>query len=66
MARNNFGCICDICGAYTKNKLEFFRLTLPTYESEYGNCVQYKDYCTKCYINLKELLKEYYKNEKGK
>lgn len=66
MARNQFGVICDICGSMSKNSKEFYRLALPTYESNMGNSVSHKDFCFSCYKELKELLnKIYMKNDKG-
>lgn len=58
--QNKFGCICDKCGHYTKNKKEFFRLILPTYESKINNSTQQLDYCFKCYYDLKQFLKKDY------
>ena len=52
MARNEFGCICDRCGAYTKKRSEFYRLALPTYKSEINNSIEYVDYCGECYLFL--------------
>jgi len=65
MARNKFGCICDICGSMHKNKNETYRLILPTYKSKWGNGLQYVDYCFPCYEKLKKLLYEYYVEEKN-
>ena len=65
MARNQFGCICDVCGEYNKHKNMFYTLVLPTYEREIGNCLRKDDYCFKCYDKLKKLLRDYYINEKG-
>lgn len=62
MAKNQFGCICDICGYTNKYHNQFYRLTLPTFQSELGNGIVRLDYCFSCYENLKNLLKEYYKN----
>lgn len=59
MARNEFGCICDRCGKYSKNKKEFYRLTLPTYQSEVGNDVKPVTFCLDCYKVVKQILKEY-------
>lgn len=60
MAHNKFGCICDICGAISRNKNEFYRLKLPTYQSDINNSTQYLDYCFKCYKDLKIRLAEWY------
>lgn len=60
MARNEFGCICDICGKYDKNKNIFYHLTLPTYQSDFNNSVQKLDYCSECYEDLKAILQIHY------
>jgi len=60
MAQNQFGCICDICGKYDKNKKYFYRLTLPTYQSDFNNSVQTLDYCFECYKDLKTILQIHY------
>ena len=66
MARNQFGVICDICGSMSKNSKEFYRLTLPTYESNMNNAVSHKDFCFSCYKELKELLNKTYIKEHSK
>lgn len=53
MARNEFGCICDKCGKYSKYENEFYRLILPIYEFKMNNCTQRVDYCLDCYFDLK-------------
>ncbi len=64
MARNQFGCICDICGKYTDIPKEFYRLKLPTYESELDNSTQYKDCCFNCYGKIKQILRDNLINKK--
>ena len=66
MARNQFGAICDICGAMTENPKYFYRLSLPTYESNMGNSVSQKDFCLCCYKELKKLLNDFYIKEYSK
>ena len=66
MARNQFGCICDICGYTAKNHNQFYKLILPTYKSELNNCTMWLDYCCSCYGELKDLLKKYYNEKNGK
>ena len=63
MARHQFGLICDICGSMSKNSKEFYRLVLPTYESNMSNEVSHKEICISCYKELKELLNKAYIKE---
>lgn len=65
MARNQFGSICDVCGYYGYNN-EFYRLILPTYQSNMNNSLQHQDYCLKCYKDLKKLLNDFYIKEHSK
>lgn len=60
MARNEFGCICDMCGKYDKNKRMFYRLTLPTYQNDMVNDTRTLDYCFECYKDLKAILQIHY------
>ena len=60
MARNKFGCICDICGKYSKYSNQFYRLILPTYQSKMNNSTQSLDYCFDCYDFLKTALANIY------
>lgn len=63
MARNEFGCICDKCGKYSKYENEFYRLILPIYEFKMNNCTQRVDYCLDCYFDLKKALAKHYNIE---
>ena len=63
MAKNKFGCICDICGKYSKYNNQFYKLILPTYQSEINNSTQSLDYCFDCYNKLKRILAKYYNKE---
>lgn len=58
MARNQFGCICDKCGKYSKNRKEFYHLILPTC-SLVSNDTRTVDFCFDCYKELKHLLNNY-------
>lgn len=60
MARNKFGCICDMCGKHSEYKNQFYRLVLPTYQSKINNSIQSLDYCFDCYNNLKIVLANIY------
>ena len=60
MARNEFGCICDICGNYDKNRKTFYRIIIPTYQQDMINDIQTLDYCFKCYMDLKAVLQIHY------
>lgn len=60
MARNQFGCICDICGKMTNTPKEFYRLTIPVYQNDFNNSTQTLDYCFDCYMELKTLLQIHY------
>ena len=63
MAKNKFGCICDICGKYSKYNNQFYKLILPAYQSEINNSTQSLDYCFDCYNKLKIILAKYYNKE---
>ena len=72
MARNEFGCICDICGAVgrkrdlTDNMFSsnmFFKIRIPTYQSRMNNSTQLLDYCPDCYDDLKKALAKHYNIE---
>lgn len=60
MARNQFGAVCDKCGALTNIPKSFYRLVLPTYDTEFNNCVKTFDYCIECYEDLKITLAKHY------
>lgn len=62
MARNKFGCICDVCGHTGENNM-FYRLAIPCYGQEINNSVQHDDYCFFCYEKLKKAIAKHYKME---
>ncbi len=61
MASNKFGVICDICGKYSDLTSSYYKMKLPTWDSEMNNSLRYLDYCSTCYIELKLALAKYYK-----
>ena len=71
MARNEFGVICDICGAIGCHDIEksdyfpnmFFKIRIPTYQSRMNNSTQLLDYCPNCYDDLKKALAKHYNIE---
>lgn len=62
---SKFGGACDICGKIDQNNKIFYRLVIPTYESDINNSLQRKDYCLSCYKELKMLLKTYYEDKEN-
>ena len=63
--RNKFAVVCDVCGRVEKELINsYYRLNLPTYNSEVNNGVKTEDYCYECYKKLKEELKNFYNKEK--
>jgi hypothetical protein len=60
MARNQFGCICDMCGKITNTPKEYYKLTIPVYQNDFNNSTQTLDYCFDCYMELKALLQIHY------